>query len=60
MQLLLAILSLTLLLFLLYYHWHRRYIYLLASKLPGPPALPLIGNGLSLMCKPEGKLIIHS
>lgn len=26
----------------------------LASKLPGPPTLPLLGNALLFACKPEG------
>nr|WCC58122.1 cytochrome P450 [Pharsalia antennata] len=33
--------------------WRRRKLYILSFQLPGPTALPLIGNGLSFMCKSE-------
>ncbi|RZC35180.1 cytochrome P450 4V2-like, partial [Asbolus verrucosus] len=35
------------------YHWSRRHLYLFAAQLSGPPALPLIGNGLEVLCKKE-------
>lgn len=37
--------------------WHRRHHYRLSWQLPGPIALPIIGNGLSIV-HPESKLII--
>lgn len=37
------------------YHWDRRKLYLFAAKVQGPPALPLVGNGLMFLCKKEGK-----
>lgn len=37
------------------YYWSRRRFYTLASQLPGPKAWPIIGNGLSFFCKPEGE-----
>lgn len=45
-QLLLIALSL---LFLLLFLWHRKTLYRLSWILPGPFALPLIGNGLSML-----------
>lgn len=38
---------------LIQYHWRRRHLYKLASQLSGPLALPIIGNGLSFLCKEE-------
>ncbi|KAF2895429.1 hypothetical protein ILUMI_10744 [Ignelater luminosus] len=53
MSILILALLVTLLLFLLYYHWQRRHLYILASKLSGPLALPIVGNGLTFMCRSE-------
>nr|NP_001352313.1 cytochrome P450 4c3-like [Anoplophora glabripennis] len=33
--------------------WRRRKLYVLSFQLPGPTALPLVGNGFSFMCKTE-------
>ncbi|KAJ8921980.1 hypothetical protein NQ315_008617 [Exocentrus adspersus] len=33
--------------------WRRRKLYALSLQLPGPPALPLVGNGFSFMCRSE-------
>lgn len=35
--------------------WGRRRVYLLASRLQGPPAWPLLGNGDRFMCAPKGE-----
>lgn len=32
--------------FIIMYHWDRRKLYYLSWKMPGPPALPIIGNAL--------------
>lgn len=42
------------------YHWSRRHLYLIAAQLPGPPALPILGNALAFYCKPEGKLFCRT
>ncbi|XP_075233074.1 cytochrome P450 4C1-like [Lycorma delicatula] len=45
---------------LLMYKWRRRRLEKLASLMPGPPALPILGNGLEFMGSPEdvmGKII---
>ncbi|KAL3271099.1 hypothetical protein HHI36_021595 [Cryptolaemus montrouzieri] len=31
------------------YHWSRRRLYELASKIPGPPGYPIVGNGFDWM-----------
>ncbi|CAH1382167.1 unnamed protein product [Tenebrio molitor] len=31
------------------YHWNRRHLYKLASKVPGPPGLPILGNCLDFV-----------
>lgn len=36
------------------YKWRRRRLEKLASQLPGPPALPIIGNGLEFIGDPTG------
>lgn len=38
-----------------YYCWSRRHLYAAASKIKGTNGLPLLGNALSLMGKPEGR-----
>ncbi|KAB0797110.1 hypothetical protein PPYR_08104 [Photinus pyralis] len=48
-------------LFLLFqYHWKRRHLYKISMKLEGPPALPLVGNGLSFLHKQEDFLGVIS
>ncbi|KAK5646237.1 hypothetical protein RI129_004701 [Pyrocoelia pectoralis] len=44
----------------LQYHWKRRHLYKLSMKLPGPPALPIVGNGLSFLCRHEDILAVIS
>lgn len=36
------------------YKWRRRRLEKLASQLPGPPALPILGNGLEFLGDPQG------
>ncbi|KAJ8976117.1 hypothetical protein NQ317_019382 [Molorchus minor] len=36
-----------------WYIWTRRKFYMLSVSLPGPFALPFVGNGLSVLCKSE-------
>ncbi|XP_030751733.1 uncharacterized protein LOC115879181 [Sitophilus oryzae] len=43
----------TLFLLLMSYFWNKRRMYRLSLKLPGPISLPVIGNGLQLLCSPE-------
>lgn len=33
----------------------RQRLEYLASKIPGPPALPIVGNGLAFIGNPEGE-----
>ncbi|KAH9631388.1 hypothetical protein HF086_012176 [Spodoptera exigua] len=37
-----------------YWRWRHRRMLELAAKLPGPPALPILGNALSFMFNPGG------
>lgn len=45
---------LTILIYWVYWRWKHRRLLELAAKLPGPPALPIIGNALIFIAKPEG------
>lgn len=50
-----------LLVFGVVYIFKRRKLYILSWKLPGPSAvLPIIGNGISLMCDSKGTFINDS
>ncbi|CAK1541685.1 unnamed protein product [Leptosia nina] len=40
----------------LYWRWTHRHMLLLADQVPGPPALPILGNALTFMIKPEEQL----
>lgn len=44
----------TLLCYIIVFKWRRRRLEKLAAELPGPPALPIIGNGLEFLGTPEG------
>lgn len=41
-----------------WYQERARMLYL-ASKLPGPPTIPLLGNALQFACGPEGKYFFY-
>jgi hypothetical protein len=43
------------LLVLVTYFWSRRHIYLLALRLPGPKALPLLGNAHQVVCRHQSE-----
>lgn len=51
LELLLVLLFCVLSIYIIQYYWLRRRIYYLASKIPGPPTYPILGNALSLMGK---------
>ncbi|KAK4880676.1 hypothetical protein RN001_008822 [Aquatica leii] len=53
MSVTIILILLVILVFLFKYHWSRRHLYKLAYRLPGPPALPLVGNGLKFLCRHE-------
>lgn len=36
------------------FKWKQRNLEKAAAKIPGPPALPIIGNALELWCHPRG------
>lgn len=40
---------------LIQYHWKRRRLYYMASKIAGPPGLPIIGNALLFIGSTERK-----
>ena len=44
----------TLICYIIVFKWRRRRLEKLAAILPGPPALPIIGNGLEFLGSPEG------
>ncbi|XP_038217441.1 cytochrome P450 4V2-like [Zerene cesonia] len=44
------------LIYWLYWRWSHRHLLSLASQLPGPKALPILGNALLFMTKPEEQL----
>ncbi|KAF5305193.1 hypothetical protein FQA39_LY09281 [Lamprigera yunnana] len=60
MAIALVLIVLLLLILLIQYNWKRRHLYKLASILPGPFALPIIGNGWKFICKDEDILEILS
>lgn len=41
----------------LYWRYKNRRLLAMAETIPGPPALPFLGNALKFMCQPEGKLL---
>ena len=51
----LSLLIPALILYFIYFRISRRHLLELAEKIPGPPALPLIGNALDLFGSPDGK-----
>ncbi|KAM3964037.1 cytochrome P450 4C1-like [Aphomia sociella] len=51
-----AILGVALLLYWQYWRWKHRRLLELAKLVPGPPALPIVGNALIFMTKPEQQL----
>lgn len=56
----LIIIAFTMLLFYwIHWKWRHRRLLELAEKLPGPPALPIIGNALIFMAKSEGKYLFY-
>lgn len=48
----------TLLLWFTYWKLSRRRMIEMADKLPGPPGLPLVGNGLDFLGTPHGKFFL--
>lgn len=51
----LSLLIPALVLYYIYFRISRRHMLELAEKIPGPPALPLIGNALELIGSSDGK-----
>ncbi|XP_050353173.1 cytochrome P450 4C1-like [Nymphalis io] len=49
--------SLPILLYWIYWRWQHRRMLELAALVPGPPALPVLGNALMFMAHPEEQLI---
>ncbi|XP_047537986.1 cytochrome P450 4V2-like [Vanessa atalanta] len=52
-----ATVSLPILLYWIYWRWRHRRMLELAALVPGPPALPILGNALMFMAHPEEQLL---
>ncbi|KAI8442014.1 hypothetical protein MSG28_005664 [Choristoneura fumiferana] len=48
--------TLTLLVYWLHWRWRNRRLLELAARVPGPPALPVLGNALLFMASPNDQL----
>lgn len=56
MKMLLSLIIILLSLWIVKYNWNRRFLYQCGRQLNGPPALPIVGNGLFFWCKQEGRI----
>lgn len=54
-QVLISALLVTFAYFIIVYKWKRRNLEKLAAQIPGPPALPIIGNALELLGSSESE-----
>lgn len=58
LELLLVLFLCVLSTYIIQYYWIRRRMYYLASKIPGPPTYPIVGNSLSLIGKDTKGLLL--